>query len=239
MNESDEVERLRRHLAAVTAVNRQLKAQLDGSGIRAIGLPPSAAPANGPNRWDESAAAGELAVGGAVLQLAQRRSRRAVAWVGSLARSTPVEVAIGAGPGGESVVLEGNTRRRVPSGLLFAGLVETFGEPRQLSAKEFGALEEGPPVELHESASGGPFVLVGGRRHPVRGFPLPHPLPDAAVADLPEGDAVDVAAASTARRHVSVSGQAARVARVLQRRLPDDGSSVSSAGRAIARRLQP
>jgi hypothetical protein len=53
-------------------------------------------------------------------------------------------------------------------------------------------LEDGPPVEIFESAHGAPFVVVAGQRLPLRGLPLPHPLAASGPLALEEGPELDI-----------------------------------------------
>ena len=103
-------------------------------------------------------------------------------------------------PDGTVLVVEQGTARPVRSGLLLPALESVLGERRPISAEDLDGLREGPPVELLEGRSGSPFVVVGGRRLPVAGLPLPHPVERSPLDGLPEGPAIDASAAVVPRR---------------------------------------
>jgi hypothetical protein len=128
-----------------------------------------------------------------VSPVAPRRSGAALGWLGPL---TAVD------PGGRSrlvtveskgvYVLDGGMARRVRARLLVDALELVLGERQTIAADELDALDEGPPVEVVESASGPPFVVIGGARLVVTGLPLPVPVDPRGAAKLVEGPELDV-----------------------------------------------
>jgi len=167
---------LRRELQAASAVNRQLHAQLDGSGA---GVARSAGVAD-----DRGAVA--------------RRSDTGRAWLMSLAdlrdgKPQLVEV------DGRTIVVEGGQRREVSSRLLAGALASRLGSPRRMSAAEVAGLRDAPPVEVVEGPSGAPFVIVGGQRLPIRGLPMTHPVGNAELDLFPIGKPVDLVASHVPR----------------------------------------
>ena len=164
-----EIGRLRRQVRAMSAVTRQLQAQLASAG-----------------RTSQSRA---------------RRTGQADSWLPDLERlAQPVEVAVLALPDGQVWLREGDTRRRVKASLLTLALEQEFGARRAVEASELEQWVEGPPVEVFETSSGPPFLIVGGQRLPLRGLPTPYPVPAEAAARFPEGNELDVWRATRARR---------------------------------------
>ena len=64
---------------------------------------------------------------------------------------------------------------------------------------ELGGWGESAPVEVLEGPKGSPFVIVGGKRWPVRGLPLPHPVSAELMQLFPEGVELNVAASNVSR----------------------------------------
>jgi hypothetical protein len=91
--------------------------------------------------------------------------------------------------------VEGTLRRQIKSGLIFLALARVFGEPRQMRDSELERLEEGPPVEILEGGTGPAFVVVGGRRWPIRGLPLPYLVSTREMLSVPEAEELNFAAA--------------------------------------------
>jgi hypothetical protein len=108
-----------------------------------------------------------------------------------------------------SYVIEGTYRRRVPSGLLASALEEVFGAARTASVDELERWGQSAPVEVLEGPMGAPFVVVGGRRLPIRGLPLPHPVSAEEMEQFPEGPELNLATANVARAQFAsaVSGK--------------------------------
>src|SRR5438046_1382369 len=53
-----------------------------------------------------------------------------------------------------------------------------------------------PPVEVFDSGSGPAFLVVGGRRLPLRGLPLPYLVSSEDMLLFPEGEELNVAAST-------------------------------------------
>ena len=184
--EEEETQRLRRHLRAMSAVNRSLHAQLEGRSVHVVG--PSEAEGDLLARTDVHQAA-----------LPPRRLMTASAWVEQL------QVTSGGGEpylvwrSGAVFLVEGRYGREVRSGLLTAALSEYLGEPRDITEEELEGLDEGVPVELLEGPRGRPFVVVGGQRLSIRGLPLPYPVSTEEMQLFPEGPELNVASANVPR----------------------------------------
>jgi hypothetical protein len=119
-----------------------------------------------------------------------RRAEAGAEWAHAEPGTTDLEsVHLGRAPDGVTWLIEGDQRRAVRSGLLAAALEAVVGKRGELDARDAEAVE-GPPVEVLEGPSGPPFVLIAGHRLPLRGLPLPHPVP--ALPDLIDGPQVDV-----------------------------------------------
>jgi hypothetical protein len=96
-------------------------------------------------------------------------------------------------PTNGSYVIEGGTRRQVKAGILFSALTHVLGEPRVVTDQEVERWSAGPPVEVMEGGTGTAFVVVGGRRLPLRGLPLPHLVSTADMLLFPEGQELNIA----------------------------------------------
>ena len=172
-----EQERLRRELRALSAVNRQLQAQLDTGGGR---VARSAAVSAGGN-----AARGSI-----------RRAGAASRWLDELELIGGVmDPFLVRGADGAVFVVEGNYRRPVKSALLAAALERALDGHRDATDAELEAWTEAVAVEVLEGPKGPPFVVVGGRRLPIRGLPLPYPVSADEMDLLPEGQELNVSAA--------------------------------------------
>jgi hypothetical protein len=200
-----DVDRLRRELRAMAAVNRQLQAQLDGTGGRAIAVGGAAISAAG---GDLLAPTGtQRGAGGGPTP---RRAPQAVGWMAELELTANAGAPqLVRGPTGSIYVIEANRRREVKSGLLAAALDEALGGYREVDERELDQWSDGVPVEVFEGPHGPAFVVVGGRRLAVRGLPLPHPVSAEQMQLFPEGDVLNVAAANVARQRFdhAVSGR--------------------------------
>jgi hypothetical protein len=95
-------------------------------------------------------------------------------------------------PSGKAFVVEDGRRRPVASGTITEGLERLFGARRKVTEQEVATWAEGPPVEVLEGPEGPPFVVIGGRRLPVRGLPLPHPVSRDVVDRFEPGDELDI-----------------------------------------------
>lgn len=205
----NEVRRLRRHLRAMAAVNRQLQAQLDGTGGRAIALPSNAR--TGDDRGAEQFMSATSRGGAAGLAAAaSRRAWHATPWIEQLRLAgAPGQPFLVRTPAGPIVLVEGNRKREIRSGILAAALERHFGSARLVSPAELDEWSDFVPVDLLEGPRGAAFVVVGGRRMPIRGLPLPHPVTGDEMQLFAEGEELNVAAAnvSRARFEHAVSGR--------------------------------
>jgi hypothetical protein len=123
---------------------------------------------------------------------------------------------------GRVFLIEGSERRLVKSGLLAAALERELGAPRLATREELQGWTASVPVEVFEPPSGAPFVVVGGKRMPVRGLPPLNPVTTADVNKFPKGRALNVAKAnvSLSKYQAAVSGryQIDRVRKSIARR---------------------
>jgi hypothetical protein len=179
--ESEGLQRLRRQLRAQSAVNRQLHAQLEGGTVRvaASGL------SDGPN--------------GTGSALTQRRVAPGGSWLKQLhmhGGSDPILVHT---PTQGDFVVEGGMRRPIKAGILITALTRVLGPPREVSDQDVQRWSEGPPVMVMESGSGPAFLVIGSRRLPLRGLPMPHLVATADMLLFPEGEELNVAGSRGAR----------------------------------------
>jgi hypothetical protein len=181
--DTEETQRLLRHLRAMSAVNHQLHAQLEGQMVRAVGRA-------GAHSDD---LLGDADMFGAVV-VKSRRAGIASAWLEQLqlrgGRSG--EVYLARTPARDAFVIEGSMRRAVKSGLLVIALAKVLGPVRDVSASDVNRFSEGPPVEVLESGSGAAFIVVGGQRLPIRGLPLPYVVTNDEANAFPMGKEVNV-----------------------------------------------
>ena len=171
-----ELDRLRRQLRAQSVVNRQLYAQLDGSGVRVA----SSAGASGGVGGRKALTVPRVTEGGSWLEQLQMHGGGKPFLV-----QTPT---LG------SYVIDGDMRRQVKAGMLFSALTGVIGTPRDVADEELQRWSPGPPVEVFESGSGPAFLVVGGRRLPLRGLPLPYLVSSEDMLLFPEGEELNVAA---------------------------------------------
>ena len=189
---SETEERLRRQVRAMAAVNRQLQAQLEGGGGH--GWTPSAGQGNG----DLLANTGTTVLGSSAA--GARRAATASSWLEQLVVSDE-----GAKPflvqrkNGRTYLVEGGYRREVRSGLVAAALEQKLGRRHAVKDAEFDRWTDGVPVEVLEGPQGPPFVVVGGRRLPLRGMPLPYPVSAEQLQPFPQGSELNVASANVSR----------------------------------------
>ena len=214
--EPHEAEQMRRHLRAVSAVNRQLHAQLETGHVRAV---------------DAGARPDELLGGvdpadGRWATVNVRRTTEGSGWLEQLQLHGGGDPYLVRSPAKGVFVVEGVLRRRVKSGLLFAALARLFGEPSEIKDSEIDRWREGPPVEVLEGGTGPAFILVGGRRLPVRGLPLPYLVSSEEMMMFPEGEELNIASPGAA----SLGGRVARARKLVAR------EGVARGGRTIARR---
>jgi hypothetical protein len=186
---SEVEERLQRHVRAMGAVNRQLQAQMEGSRTW---TPPS-----GQGEADLLTSPG--AISGAFIT-GGRRAGTANAWLEQLAVSTeghkPFLVRLASG---RTYLVEGGYRRAVPSGMLVAALERMLGATHNVSNDEGDRWTDGVPVEVLEGPQGPPFVVVGGKRLPIRGLPLPYPVGADQVRLFQSGGALNISEANVSR----------------------------------------
>ena len=169
--ESQQLNRLRRRLRALSLVNRQLHTQLEGGVVRLTGA------AN-------NAARGALTV---------RRTAEGGAWLEHLHLHGGGEPMLVRTPTQGVFVVEGHMRRPVRSGLLFAALTRVLDAPQEMTDKDVERWSLGPPVEVLEAGTGAAFLVVGGRRLPLRGLPLPYLVSTNDMLLFPEGQELNVA----------------------------------------------
>lgn len=212
-----EVSRLRRHLRALSAVNAQLHAQLDG----------------GARRVDPGMLGGSDGGDARFSTLSIRRAASGSEWIEQLQLFGSVSdpVLVRHRKRGNFLV-EGPLRRQVKAGMLYVALEQLLGAGREVVETELDRWNEGPPVEVLEAPSGAAFVIVAGRRLTLRGLPLPHPITAEEMLRFPEGAELRIGAGRPAsgagagrvkrmtarlRRHGPARAGAAAVKRVLRR----------------------
>lgn len=203
MTQPDELQRLRRQLRAMASLNEQLRAQLEPltAEVASSGGTRGLDPLQDPDA--------PLPMGAAL-----RRARRAQAWVSPQARqglggTDPAYLVWR--PDDGLFLIDGGIRRRVRSGMLAPSLERLLGEAGPIDDETFSAWPEGPPVEVLEAPTGGPFVMVGTRRLAVGGLPLPHPVPSELFDELAQGPTLDLIEATGARRAGEAAGWADRL----------------------------
>jgi hypothetical protein len=190
-----ETDRLRRHVRALSAVNRQLQAQIDGGAVRFV----------------SAGGAGDATGAG----LRVRRVPDGSMWLEQLrVHGSTVPPFLAHAPRRGVFVVEGTVCRAVKSGLLYSALKHLFGEAREVSDSAVDGWAEGPPVEVFEASSGPPFLVVGGRRLAVHGLPLPYPVSSEEMMFFPEGEQLDIA---QPLRPQTKSGPVARVRQLIAR----------------------
>jgi hypothetical protein len=129
------------------------------------------------------------------------RSGVGAGWVDQLREhADDVDAFLARLPNGVKFVVEGEFRRPVRSGIVAAALEQALGDPRSLPEDALEGYAEGPPVEVLEGPSGAPFVIVGGKRLPLRGLPLPHPVGGEEMQVFPQGPELNVGAAAARGR---------------------------------------
>jgi hypothetical protein len=199
--ETEELQRLRRQLRAQSAVNRQLHAQLDGGTVRVAGT---------------GRGAGESARGA----LTVRRVTEGGPWLEHLHMHGGGEPFLVQTPTKGVYVVDGDFRRQVKAGMLFAALTRVLGAPREIGDHELARWSTGPPVEVLESGSGPAFVIVGGRRLPLRGLPLPYLVSTEDMLLFPEGEELNVGVPRSAP-----PSRGARMRTVLEKEGPARGGA--------------
>jgi hypothetical protein len=232
VSDQDEARRLRRYVRAMGAVNRQLQAQLEGGG-RPV---PGPATAQGgdllksPDGYYVGASASGL-----------RRVSQGSTWLEQLYLNAGAgDPFLVRGPSGRTFVIEGQHRREIKSGLLATALERSLGGIREIREEELQRWTEWAPVEVLEGPRGPGFVIVGGRRLPIRGIPLPYPVSAEEMQLFPSGEELNVAAANVPRTRLesAMTGrlQIERVRGVLAREGPLRGAAMLA--RRATRRLR-
>jgi hypothetical protein len=205
--DSVEVGRLRRQLRAQSAVNRQLYAQLDGGGV------------------------GIASRRGAGTTVNLRRVAEGGSWLEQLQMHGGGQPFLVQTPTRRLYVIDGDLRRQVKAGMLFAALTRVLGAPRELSDHDLERWSPGPPVEVLEADSGPAFVVVGGRRLPLRGLPLPYLVSSEDMLLFPEGEELNIAASF----RPAPRSRSARAREVLRKEGPVRGGA--KLARAAVRRI--
>lgn len=173
-----DADRMRRHLRALSAVNRQLQAQLE-AGARV---------SDGAGR-DDGGSEGTV-----WSTLTIRRGTSGSGWLEQLQLQGGGDPYLVRGATKGVFLVEGVLRRQIKSGLIFGALARTLGEPKLVKDSEVERWHEGPPVEVMEGGTGPAFIVVGGRRVPLRGLPLPHLVSTEEMLMFPEGAELNIAA---------------------------------------------
>jgi hypothetical protein len=189
MTDQDDGEILRRRIRALSAVNEQLRAQLEATQAELRTAPRQAVAVDPLGERREPVPVG----------LAPRRGAIAADWLGQLpAPGEPAELV--EAPDGATFVLEGTQRRRVRSGLVVMAVEALLGERRPIDDDELASTSEAAPVEVLEAGTGLPFVVIGQKRLAVRGLPLPYPVDQTEADAIRPGPDLDLPAAVTPRR---------------------------------------
>ena len=209
--DSEELRRLRRQLRAQSAVNRQLHAQLDGGRVRVA-----------------SRSAGTE---GASTTLNLRRVTEGSSWLEQLQMHRGGKPFLVQTPTQGSYAIDGDMRRQVKAGMLFAALTHVIGAPRDVADEELRRWSPGPPVEVFESGSGPAFLVVGGRRLPLRGLPLPYLVSSEDMLLFPEGEELNVAASTRG----APPSRSTRARAVLEQEGPVSGTA--KLARKVLRRI--
>lgn len=123
-------------------------------------------------------------------------------------------------------LVEGSLRREIKAGILFAALVRAIGPVREVRDSQLDTWNEGPPVEILLAPHGPAFVVIGGRRHSIRGLPGPYQVGTDEMLRFPVGPELLISVPPPTR--------GARIRRVLRREGFWGGSAIA-ARRAIGR----
>jgi hypothetical protein len=209
---SGELQRLRRQLRAQSAVNRQLYAQLDGGGVR----------------LSSRRGAGS---GGAGTTLNFRGVAAGGSWLEQLRMHGGGKPFLVQTPTRRLYAIDGDLRREVKAGMLFTALARVLGKPREVSDHELEQWNPGPPVEVLESDSGPAFLVIGGRRLPLRGLPLPYLVSSEDMLLFPEGEELNIGALY----RPAAGSRRARARQVLEKEGPVRGAA--KLARAAVRRI--
>ena len=194
---------MRRHLRALSAVNRQLHAQIETGTVRRA----AAGPDSGESPTVDDGMVRRPAT------LTPRRVSEGSRWLEQLQIYGGGDPYLVRAPTEGVFLVEGELRRRIKSGLLFAELARALGEPAEIKDSAIAGWREGPPVELLEGGTGRAFIVVGGRRLPIRGLPLPYLVSTEEMLLFPEGEELNVASA----RRAGFGGRIARARKLIAR----------------------
>ena len=123
-------------------------------------------------------------------------------------------------------LVEGSLRREIKAGILFAALARAIGQVREVRDSQLDTWNEGPPVEVFLAPHGPAFVVIGGRKHSIRGLPRPYQVATDEMLRFPVGPELLI--------RVPPPTRGARIRRVLRREGFWSGSAIT-ARRAIGR----
>ena len=173
---TDDLDRLRRELRAMSAVNRQLRAELDGSAQRAISPPEG-------NQPTVRARAGSPDEAGAF---------KSSITGGGPSSSGVDQVEVVRGPTGVVYLVEGGNIRRIGSNVVAAALEEVFGPRRLITVEESARYATGPTIDVYCNESGRFFVSAAGRRMSIEGLPVVRDAPPGLEASLDAGPTLNL-----------------------------------------------
>ncbi len=180
-------ERLRRHLRALSATNRRLLAELEGSAVETVvARPPAPTPPT-----DSRSEAHERRALQARSRL-ERLELHADVGPAELVRSEQ----------GRVFVVEGGRKREVKQRLV-ADMLASALETRRVGDDELARMDDGVPVDVYQGPEDKPFVVVGGERRALRGVPVAAPVSELHVALFPEGAPLELPARATGRARAS------------------------------------
>jgi Glycosyl transferases group 1 len=123
-------------------------------------------------------------------------------------------------------LVEGSMRREIKAGILFAALARAMGPVREVRDSQLDTWNEGPPVEVLLAPHGPAFVVIGGRKHSIRGLPRSYQVATEEMLRFPVGPELLIGVPPPTR--------GARLRRVLRREGFWRGSAIT-ARRAIGR----
>jgi hypothetical protein len=131
-------------------------------------------------------------------------------------------------PTGTMYLVEDEKKRVVRSGLLAAALEQSLGASRDVADDDLRRWADGDPVEVLELPKQPAFVVVGGKRRPLRGLPAARPVDAGELGSIPEGPQLDIAAANVSR---------VRYQQVIASRRNDGAGDVIDRGARLLRRV--
>lgn len=189
----DQIQRLQREVLALAAVNRQLQADLEGRGLRAVAAPRDRLATPAPVGPPVSAGLGPF------------RSVITQVRGGTGDPGEPVTVVESAGT---TYLLEGRSARPVASSVIAAMLEELLGPKQSVTADDLARYADGEPVAVLQGPTGPPFLALAGRRISVRGWPTIQKVADEVVDELDDGGELNLAAV-VARARTAKAAEAA------------------------------